>query len=107
MNGVRRRVLATCGLLLAGLAGRSGAGVSHAVTIDAFAFLPALLTVRPGDVVRWTNADPVPHTVTATGAFDSRSIAAGAAWTFKAERAGRFEYFGAFHPMMKVTLVVA
>ncbi|HET9047333.1 MAG TPA: copper-binding protein, partial [Casimicrobiaceae bacterium] len=93
MNGVRRRVLATCGLLLAGLAGRGGAGASHIVTIDAFAFLPALLTVRPGDVVRWTNADPVPHTVTATGAFDSQSIAAGAAWTFKAERAGRFDYF--------------
>jgi plastocyanin len=107
MNDMRRRVLVAGGLLLAGVAGRSDAGARHVVTIDAFAFTPASLAVRPGDVVRWTNADPVPHTVTAAGAFDSGSIAAGAAWTLKAERAGRFDYFCAFHPMMKGTLVVA
>jgi len=107
MNGLRRRVLAAGGLLLTGLVGRSGATARHDVTIDAFAFTPASLAVRPGDVIRWTNADPVPHTVTAAGAFDSGSIAAGAAWTFKAERAGRFDYFCAFHPMMKGTLIVA
>ena len=92
--------------MLAGLDGRSGAAARHVVTIDAFAFLPASLAVSPGDVVRWTNADPVPHTVTAAGTFDSGSIAAGAAWTFKAEKTGRFDYVCAFHPMMKGRLVV-
>jgi plastocyanin len=109
MNMQRRRLLIAAGsaVLLAAPAFRAnGAPTTHTIEIDAFAFKPATLTVKRGDVVRWHNADPVPHTATAKGTFDSGSIAAGAAWQYTAAKKGRFDYFCAFHPTMKATLVV-
>jgi len=107
MNTGRRRVLAAGGLLLAAFCGPGRAAARHVVTIDAFIFTPASLTVRPGDRVQWNNTDPVPHTVMAAGAFDSGSIDPGKAWTYTAAKTGRFDYACAFHPTMKGTLVVA
>ena len=101
--------LATC-VSVAGFAlaadPATGAGV-HVVTIDAFEFKPAKLTVKAGDTVEWRNADPVPHTATSTsGGFDSGSIAAGASWRFVATKKGRFGYVCTFHPIMKGEIVV-
>ena len=59
-----------------------------------------------GDVVVWTNKDPFPHTVTAPGAFDSGSIAAGKSWRFTAKKAGTFDYVCSLHSNMKGTLQV-
>ena len=107
MDARRRRIVAGGALLLASAAARGHPGhATHAVVIDAFTFKPSPMTVKRGEHVRWTNADPVPHTVTAAGVFDSGSIAAGAAWTFTAEKAGRFDYVCAFHPTMTGTLIV-
>ena len=94
-------------MLVAPLARPSRAATTAHVSIDTFAFKPASISVRRGDKVTWTNTDPVPHTVTAQGAFDSGSIAAGAAWTFEADRDGHFDYICTFHTMMKGTLIVA
>ena len=105
----RRRLLLAAGpaVLITAQAMRAhAAAAAHTVTIDAFAFAPATLTVERGDTVRWRNDDPVPHTVTAAGAFDSGSIAAGATWQYTAATRGRFEYVCTFHPTMKGTLVV-
>ena len=55
---------------------------------------------------RYFPSDPVPHTVTAKGTFDSGSVAAGATWQYTAAKKGRFDYVCAFHPTMKATLVV-
>ena len=76
------------------------------MTIDAFEFKPPALTVDRGDTIVWRNSDPVPHTVTAKGAFDSGAIAAGATWKYTAKTSGRFDYICAFHPTMKGTLIV-
>ncbi len=84
---------------------RAGTRV-HEVTIDAFAFAPAAVSVDRGDTVVWRNDDPVPHTVTAPGSFDSGAIAAGGSWRYTAATRGRYEYVCSFHPTMKGLLVV-
>ena len=76
MDVTRRRIVIGGALALAGRNHAVAAAPPRAVAIDAFAFKPASLAVQRGETVAWTNADPVPHTVTATGAFDSGSIAA-------------------------------
>ena len=109
MNSRRRHLVLTTGaavLLVAPAFRANAAPATHKVEIDAFEFKPATLTVKRGDVVRWHNADPVPHTATAKGTFDSGSIAAGATWQYTAAKKGRFDYVCAFHPTMKGTLVV-
>lgn len=47
-----------------------------------------------------------PHTVTAKGVFDSRSIAAGKSWKYVARTLGEYPYLCTFHPNMKGTLRV-
>ena len=79
---------------------------SRTVVIDGTAFAPTQLSVQRGDRVTWVNKDPFPHTATAKGAFDSGSIAAGASWTWVADKAGTFDYVCTLHPTMKAQLVV-
>lgn len=109
----RRRLLAAAGaaVFVSGFTVRHAraapaAATMHTVTIDGFAFQPPEVTVDLGDNIRWRNHDPVPHTVTATGAFDSGAIAAGGTWSYTATRRGRFDYICSFHPTMKGSLVV-
>jgi plastocyanin len=92
--------------LLAGHAESATKAAAHEVTIQALQYTPQTMTVRPGDAVVWVNKDPFPHTVTAPGAFDSRSIAAGASWRYTARRAGTYAYICTLHSNMKGTLQV-
>jgi plastocyanin len=79
----------------------------HVIVMEGVQFKPATLTVRRGDRITWMNRDLFPHTATAqNGAFDSKSIAVGASWSFIAGKTGTFEYNCAFHPTMKATLTV-
>ena len=102
-------------LALAGLHGDARAAdtgthakpATHVIVMEGVQYMPAALTVRRGDRITWMNKDLFPHTATApSGAFDSKSIAAGASWSFVASKAGTFEYSCAFHPTMKATLTV-
>jgi plastocyanin len=79
---------------------------THEVVIQGLLYVPETLTVRPGDVVVWTNKDPFPHTATAAGAFDSGSIAPGKSWRFTAKKAGTYPYLCTLHTTMKGTLRV-
>jgi|1185.fasta_scaffold61811_2 plastocyanin len=79
--------------------------VTHHVTIEGMAFVPATVTVAAGDTIVWTNKDPFPHSVTAQG-FDSQAIAPGKTWTYRAARKGDFPYACTLHPTMKGTLRV-
>ena len=55
--------------------------------MDGTRYEPALITVKKGESVTWVNKDPFPHTATAAGTFDSKSIAAGKSWpTWRANR---------------------
>jgi plastocyanin len=82
------------------------APVTHTVTIEAVAFKPDDLTIKPGDTVVWVNKDPFPHTATSKAGFDSKDIAAEKTWTFKATQAGEFPYTCTYHPTMKGVLRV-
>jgi len=79
---------------------------THQVAIQGLLYVPEMLTVRPGDVVVWTNKDPFPHSVTAAGAFDSGSIAPGKTWRFTARKAANYPYLCTLHTTMKGTLRV-
>lgn len=97
-----RNAALALGLLL----GLPAQAATHTVTIEAMKFEPATLTVKRGDRVVWINKDVVPHTATAARRFDSKNIAAGQSWTWKAGRAGRHEYLCTYHPGMKGVIEV-
>ena len=117
------RALATAGLALrraarpewvqvlvlasaAGMALAADRPVTHTVAMKATSYAPLALTVKLGDAVVWRNEDPFPHTATAAGVFDSKSIAAGASWRYKPDAVGEYAYICTFHPNMKGTLKV-
>ena len=100
--------LACAGVLLWAAASGAAAGppAKRTVVIDGSSYAPAAITVKVGDSVTWVNKDPFPHTVTAAGKFDSRSIAANGKWTWRAAKAGEYAYICTLHPNMKATLKV-
>ena len=79
-----------------------------AVQIREFRFGPGTLRTRVGTTVRWTNADPAPHTVTSTtGApLDSPRLDRGGRYSFTFRRAGTYAYVCAVHPSMRGRVVV-
>lgn len=109
--GARQRTVVAAGVLLlgaitAGPASPAERAKTHTVVMKATSYAPPALTIRRGDTIAWVNEDPFPHTVTAAGAFDSKSIAAGASWKYKPRHAGEYTYSCTFHPNMKGTLGV-
>src|SRR5437763_11334958 len=75
-------------------------------TIAGFRFCPGTVRIAAGTVVRWTNRDSAPHTVTsrAGGQFDSGSFARGRSWSHRFEQAGMFSYYCTLHPWMEGTV---
>jgi len=111
----RRRALATCLALAAGLqaaaapraSAPAGSGPARAVAIENMQFMPATLQVRRGERIVWSNRDLVPHTVTARdGSFDSHAIAPGGTWSVVATRTGALDYACLYHPTMVAHLDV-
>lgn len=101
------RCVAAGALLGAIVAGPVLAATTHTIAMDGTAFVPASVTVHPGDRVVWQNKDPFPHTAASRdGGFDSKSVAPGRSWSFVPAKKGTFEYTCSFHPTMKGTLVV-
>ena len=94
------------GLWFAASGAAAGPSAKHTVTIEATSYKPETITVKKGESVTWVNKDPFPHTVTAAGKFDSKSIAANGKWTYKATKAGEFSYICTLHPNMKGTIKV-
>jgi plastocyanin len=103
--------LAGSGVLAVALVTTPGSAVAdpaqtRQVAIQGLVYVPETLSVRPGDVVVWTNNDPFPHTVTAAGGFDSGPIAPGKSWRFTAKKTGTYPYLCTLHTTMKGTLRV-
>ena len=78
----------------------------HTVVIEGTRFEPETLTVKRGETVRWINKDPFPHTVTASGVFDSHDIQPQRSWRYTARKAGEYAYTCTLHPNMKGILKV-
>jgi|HubBroStandDraft_5_1064220.scaffolds.fasta_scaffold57762_2 plastocyanin len=79
------------------------------VTIDNFAFAPALTMIAPGTKVTWTNKDEEPHTVTSADGgktFKSEALDTGDSFSFTFDKPGTYKYFCSIHPHMVATIVV-
>ena len=97
------------GPLLCGIgpdtAAQTAAPATHTVVMEGVSFQPAVLTIRLGDSVAWSNKDAFPHTATSSS-FDSKVIAAEGTWKHTPKASGELTYVCIFHPTMKATLRV-
>jgi len=109
-SATRALAAAAAILLVTAIAGGAvapAAAATHTVVIENLQFSPRELTVNRGDRIVCVNKDLFPHTATAEGkAFDSKSIAANASWSYVAAKPGTYPYGCTFHPTMKATLTV-
>jgi len=77
------------------------------ITMENGQFRPGKITVTQGTLVTFINNDPVAHTATAVGAFDSGPIApSGGRWTWVAALAGTFSYHSLIQPTMVGSITV-
>jgi plastocyanin len=106
-RGTSRLYLGVVFLVLAFSGGAGASPATYTVVIEQMRFNPPELTVRRGDHVTWVNKDLFPHTASANSkAFDSRSIAPDASWTYVAGQPGSYAYRCSFHPAMGGILTV-
>ena len=107
--------LAACLLALAPLGSSGGAasagdsaraGRTATVTIPAFEFQPATVTVPRGSKVRFSNTSGTAHTVTRKGSFNTGRIKPGRSATIEFGRRGTFAFHCSIHPFMKGKVVV-
>jgi plastocyanin len=120
-------VLLAGGVLLprpAALAGGDGGNVV-VVRMKDLAFVPSVITVRPGTTVRWVNEDPFAHDVTSgsvvsgrrarqvkrsrtpDGKFRSGAYGKGPAFEHTFTEPGDYPYFCTIHPIMTGVVRVA
>jgi len=93
-------------LVVAG-ASRPAVTATKAVSITSTAFKPASVTIKTGDVVKWTNKDTASHQVVAnSGAFASGAIAANHSYSHTFNTAGTYKYHDALHPALTGKVVV-
>ncbi len=73
-----------------------------------YAFNPAVLTIKKGTIVVWTNTSDASHTVTSnTGAFNTpSSLMMNQTFRRIFTTAGTFAYHCSIHPYMKATIRV-
>jgi plastocyanin len=71
-------------------------------------YVPASVTAKVGQTVRWTNSDPVAHTVTAKSGsdVDSGTIDPNDTFETKFTKAGKVDYVCAIHPNQTGTVTV-
>jgi plastocyanin len=76
------------------------------IAIRGRAFRPAVMRLRAGQIIVWTNEDKVPHTVVGGGAR-SGAVPPHGRYELTPLRPGRLEYRCTIHPEMRARLVVA
>ena len=80
---------------------------SAKVDISSFKFRPAVIAVKKGGRITWTNSDSTAHTATADDrSFDTQTINQGGTKSVTFTMAGTFAYHCDFHPFMKAMVVV-
>ncbi len=88
--------------------GASGAAVAAEVNMTAIKFAGDAVTISAGQAVRWTNRDPVEHTVTFDGAAEPGSpvVPPNGSYVHRFDRPGTYTYHCTPHPFMKGVVVV-
>ena len=77
------------------------------VSIDNFAFMPDVLTVKAGTTVTFVNHDDIPHLVVASdGKYRSKALDTSDKFSIAFDKPGDFAYFCGLHPHMKGKIVV-
>lgn len=80
---------------------------TNTVSIQNFAFSPAIVTIKAGTTITWTNRDQDPHTVTAmSGPFHSPTLNTDQSFQHTFTTPGHFDYLCTIHPFMTATVVV-
>lgn len=78
-----------------------------AVQIGNFTFRAAVVTVKAGTTITWTNGDDIPHTVVSRdGLFKSKVLDSGDRFSFTFSKPGQFGYFCSLHPRMTGMIIV-
>jgi len=69
------------------------------VTIQDFTFSPAMVTIKAGAAVQWTNKGPSVHTTTSdNGVWDSGQLPVGGTFQMTFTKTGTFGYHCTNHP---------
>jgi amicyanin len=91
-----------------GTGGNSETAETDKVEIKDFEFSPAVIKVKKGTTVTWTNNDSVEHTVTAVDGVgpDSELLGKGESYSFTFNEVGTFGYMCKPHPSMKGEVTV-
>lgn len=86
------------------------------VTVDiaGFNFSPAVVKIKVGDIIKWTNSDDAPHKVasnphpahTDLPGLVSDVLSKGDSYSFTFDKVGTFEYHCHLHPSMSATVIV-
>jgi amicyanin len=87
----------------------SGPAVAtSSVAISNFAFGPAVITIKAGTTVTWTNKDEEPHTVTFNQLGTRSPNLTGTAVTYSQSFStpGSYDYHCSIHPFMHGTVIV-
>ena len=89
---------------------RSAATAAGSETIDisSFAYSPAVVTVKVGTTVTFTDEESVEHTATSNteGLFDTGTLRKGQSMRLKMNKVGTFSYHCSFHAFMHGTIKV-
>ncbi len=75
------------------------------VEIENFSFNPESVTISPYDTVRWTNLDPITHTVTGPE-FASGTLRDGDSFELTFTKKGIYKYYCSIHPSMEGVVIV-
>lgn len=85
----------------------AGAAVAAEIRMAALKFRTDTVTISAGQAVRWTNADPVEHTVTFAGAEPgSPPIPQNGSYVRRFDKPGTYTYHCTPHPFMTGVVVV-
>ncbi|MFT4715616.1 MAG: plastocyanin [Paracoccaceae bacterium] len=89
------------------LTNAAGRPTVHEIKIKKFKFVPGVIQVKLGDVVKWTNHDLAPHTATAEQfGWDTEALVKDASHEIKVSENMETSYFCAFHPHMKGSIEI-
>jgi len=86
----------------------------NTIVIKKDGFDPASITVKPGSIVRWRNADSTPdaalysptHRITIVNVKDSPLLSPGEGWSWIFDEPGSYNYHDLLHPDLEGTIIV-
>jgi len=84
----------------------AGATIGADITIGGFRFRGDTVTIATGQAVRWTNADPIEHTITFDDGPGSGLIPQNGGYARRFDQPGTYTYHCTPHPYMKGVVVV-